>query len=60
MTEQEYIDLSDLQRLKSARAILNNIMPSISKIIDEKSFREVRKILWDFQEKLTDEVSIKQ
>lgn len=59
MSEQEYVDLSDLNRLRHARKILSDIIPENSTIIEEEPFREVMKTLWKLQENLTDEISIK-
>lgn len=52
MTEQEYIDVSDLHRIISALKILSDICPEISNIIKEEEFKNTISSLRKWQNEL--------
>ena len=60
MTEQEYINLRDLQRLDSVLAILRDITPITSSVISDGRFREAIGIIADFRDRLYGEIEIKK
>lgn len=52
MTEQEYIDASDLQKVRIANQLLRQIHPVNSSIIDPQHFRKVILILQKWEDDL--------
>lgn len=57
MTEQEYIDVSDLHRIISALKILSDICPENSNIIKEEDFKNVISTMRGWQNNLFKEIS---
>ena len=49
MTEQEYLDVSDLARIRTARQVLRDICPETSQVVDRERYREIHRVLqlWD-------------
>lgn len=60
MTEQEYIDVSDLRCIMNAISCLKEICPESSKIIRKKEYDNIRFTLSKWQQKLLDSVNIKE
>jgi len=56
MTEQEYIDVSDLHRIISALKILSDICPEISNIIKEEEFKNTISTIRKWQNELFKQV----
>lgn len=52
MTEQEYCDLRDLQRIESAMSILGDVIPHNSSVVKEKDYRMIGQILSNWKDKL--------
>lgn len=60
MTEQEYIDVSDLAKLRSAKAILSDITPANSKVIDLYDFSTIMEHLAIWEIELSEKINIKE
>ena len=58
MTEQEYIDATDLQKLKSAILILRDITPPNSKVLPSDKFGVVVETLQEWRDELYKQVEI--
>lgn len=58
MTEQEYVDLSDLQRVRIAIKVLSEIVTENSKIIKEKDYKEVVSKICDWADELSNQVQV--
>ncbi len=59
MSEQEYINVSDLKNILSAKNNLREIIPESSKIIKENEYRTVMLILNKWQDELFKIIKIK-
>lgn len=60
MTEQEYINVCDLQRITDAKNILRDVLPETSNIITSEDKAIVFKILNKWQDELFKAIKIKQ
>lgn len=60
MTEQEYIDTTDMQRLRDAQSILSNIVPENSKVIDPVEYRFVFNTIRSWCRQLENNISTKE
>lgn len=58
MTEIEYIDATNLAKLRSAVTILHEVLICDGSAIDDKSFREIRWSLSDIRDKLDESIDI--
>jgi len=56
--EQEYINISDLVRLRVAVGVLREIIPENSTVINYSDFKEIMKILKDWESSLGKEIII--
>lgn len=54
MKEKEYINLTDLQKLRIAIIILYDIEPENSSVIEKHKFNKMRRQLVKWQDDLTD------
>lgn len=52
MTEKEYIDASDLGKVKCLFSTLKNITPDMSDVINSKDYQKVMKQICIWQEEL--------
>lgn len=59
MTEQEYIDVTDLVKLRDIKFILRDIIPENSEIIDKDSFNSIYAIIGEWEHKLSNKIMIK-
>jgi hypothetical protein len=59
MTEQEYINTSDLARIRSMIAVSKNIIPANSKIINNTEFYKIMQLLYKLEQKLSSKTVIK-
>lgn len=57
MTEKEYINVSDLNRLRQACTILATIIPANSDVIVKEDFQEIMSKLQDWEQELGEDVS---
>jgi hypothetical protein len=58
MTEQEYIDTTDLSKVRDVIKILSEITPTISSCIDPLSMDIVREELYQWTEQLSKKIKI--
>lgn len=59
MTEQEYIDVSELAKLRMAKAILVDITPENSKVINPASFKKVLSKMEIWTQRLSEGLDVK-
>lgn len=52
MTEREYIDATDLAKVRSAIAVLRQILPENSTVITRPEYGEVMPVLYHWQDQL--------
>lgn len=58
MKEQEYINVSDLAKIRSAISVLRNIIPASSKVINKNDFAKVMDRLYKWEQKLSSKIII--
>lgn len=59
MKEQEYINVSDLTRIRSMIIVGRNIIPENNKVIDKNDFAEIMDRLYTWEQKLSSKIEIK-
>lgn len=60
MTEQEYIDVSDLTNVRAMRAILHDIVAENSSVIPQEEYQTVGKLLSRWAEKLHERIHVSE
>ena len=58
MTEQEYIDVSDLQKIDAARRLLRRIVPENSSVVKRGELAVVYRQLNDWADKLYAKIEV--
>jgi hypothetical protein len=58
MKEQEYIDVKELGIVKSAKEVLGQITPEVSKVVPVSQFNDIMKMLCHWESKLHDRIDI--
>lgn len=58
MTEQEYIDSTDLAKLRLIKSILQEIAPENSSIIDKKSYIDIYETIVIWSDELREKINI--
>lgn len=58
--EQEYIDISDLTKLRAASALLKDICPANSQVIDATDMENIQIKLYGWIDKLYGKIKIKE
>lgn len=53
MTEQEYIDATDLAKLRIADTIIRDVLPANSSVVDKESHRTVCRIIQQWTDRLS-------
>lgn len=59
MKEQDYINVSDLARVRSAIVVLRNIIPKNSTIIKEEDYYKIMSKLYSWESDLVELIKIK-
>jgi hypothetical protein len=59
MTEQEYIDATDLQKVRMIKDILLDITSEISNVITEEEMDIVYPVISIWEQKLTESIEVK-
>lgn len=60
MSEQEYINVSDLARVTSVIKVIGDIVPETSNTIEEEDYRGMLSKLYEWQNELFKTVSVEQ
>ena len=58
MTEQEYIEVSDLARIRNIQSIMRDIVPDCGDIIGKDAYQTIGSILYDWESRLTIKIEI--
>lgn len=59
MKEQDYINVSNLADIRSALAVLRNVIPESSKVITPKEFYAITARLYKLTDKLENKIKVK-
>ncbi len=60
VTEQEYIDLTDLTKVRNAKKILSDITPENSTVITKEDWQKIMTALWKWEKALLMGIKIKR
>lgn len=59
MTEQEYIDATDIEKVRSAKEALQRIVPANSSVVNPIDYDTVMKIIYAWEHKLYKTIKIR-
>jgi hypothetical protein len=58
MTEQDYINVRELSTIKSAKAVLCDIVVANSKVIDQERFTMILQTMYEWEQRLHDLINL--